>query len=56
MVKIQINEYTELDKVYIDQLRDAGVPDDIIQIGYDSLQRRRREERKGGKDKKQSDN
>ena len=45
MVKLQNNEYMELDKAYIDQLREIGVSDKMIQIGYNDLQRRRREER-----------
>lgn len=46
MIRLQMNEYAAEDCKYIDDLRKQGVPDNIIQIGYDTLQIQRKKEKR----------
>lgn len=46
MIRLQMNEYVAEDCAYIDNLRKQGVPDNIIQIGYGTIQLQRKKEKK----------
>lgn len=41
MITIQLNEHSAEDSKYIQELRELGVPDDVIQKAYDNTQKKR---------------